>query len=123
MCFFQMSWVLQAWGHRYFVIVARRIRRFFAAFEPIEVEIFGMEDLVHLMIHLGCAAYGGRVLLSRLGVLSQELYPLDFGSGSGVALHAAIGLLTWASWNAVCEIVQILQDDFANWRWSTLAFR
>jgi hypothetical protein len=76
------------------------------------------EDLVHSVLQLGCAAYAGRVGLSRAGLLAHDTYPLDFGSGAGLALHVSIGLLTWGVWSGACEAMQAVQHDFAKWRWS-----
>ena len=60
------------------------------------------EDLVHSVLQLGCAAYAGRVGLARAGLLAHDTYPLDFGSGAGLALlitgpaanMATIGILS-----------------------------
>jgi len=97
----------------------RATRRFVAALQPTElVDSPAVEDLVHGVLQLGCAAYAGRVGLARAGLLAHEDYPLDFGSGAGLALHVTIGLLTWGAWSGVCDAVQAVQDDFARWRWS-----
>ena len=98
--------------------VVRKIRDFLATFEPLDLYTFVFEDIVHGLLQLGCSAYAGRVLLSRAGLLPQEEYPLDFGSGAGLALHVATGLFTWGAWSGMCEAAQALQDDFAKWRWS-----
>jgi len=122
------SWLLREVGHAYgrpavYTSVARRIGRFMASFQPTEVLLLGVEDLVHCVLQIGCAAYAGRVILARFGLLAHEVSPLDFGSGAGLALHLGIGLLTWGTWEAVCEAGQAVQDDFARWRWSTQALR
>jgi len=112
------SHVLSAYFPERLEPLKRALRRFVVFLEPTELDTPAFEDCVHYLLQLGCAAYAGRVTLARTGFLAQDEYPLDFGSGSGLALHVAVGLLTWGAWSGISEALQAAQDDFAKWRWS-----
>ena len=113
-----LAYVLGAYQRPLLLRAEQGLRRFLAALEPADIEAPMLEDLVHYVLQLGCAAYAGRVGLARAGLLAHDTYPLDFGSGAGLALHVSIGLLTWGLWSGACEAMQAVQHDFAKWRWS-----
>ena len=113
-----LAYVLGAYQRPLLLRAEHGLRRFVAALEPADIEAPMFEDLVHSFLQLGCAAYAGRVGLARAGLLAHDTYPLDFGSGAGLALHVSIGLLTSGVWSGACEAMQAVQHDFAKWRWS-----
>ena len=74
-------------------------------------------------MQLGCAAYCGRVTVERFGWLDPHASALDFASGSGLALHVGLAMLTWGAWSAGCAAATAVQDHYAEWRWSPQAVR
>ena len=73
------SWLLKdiarAYGRRgELTAITQRIRRFFASFQPTEVLLMGGDDLAQCVLQIGCAAYTGRVILTRVGVLAHEVH-------------------------------------------------
>ena len=75
------------------------------------------------MRHLSGAADCGRVLVERAELLAPHAHPLDFASGSGLAMHAALGFLAWGHWSACCACAGAAVDHYAEWRWSVHAVR
>ena len=103
--------------------LGHELHRLLSALKPTEPPVVCFEDLAHALLQLACAAYCGRVLAERAGALEPQAHPLDFASGSGVALHAALGVLVWGVWSAVCEAGGAMLDHYAEWRWTTWAVR
>lgn len=103
------------------VHLARRLRKFCAAIDPISFLLptdATAEDIVHGLLQLGCAAYCGRLCAEMAGWLEPHSHALDFGSASGLTLHATLGLLTWGVWSAASAACEGLVDGFAAWRWA-----
>ena len=96
-------------------------RKFLIALQPIDTDIYTIEDVMHVLIQLACASYCGRVLAERFELLTPHSQPLDFGTCEGLALHAALGAATWGFWSAVSACVFALQDHYAEWRWTAAA--
>ena len=79
------------------------------------------EDVAHALLQLCCAAYCARVLIERTGLIPPHSNPLDLATGSGLALHTALGLVTWGVGSAIGSAALGVQDHYAAWRWSAAA--
>ena len=86
-----------------------------------QVVVHGVDDAAHLLLQLGCSAYCARVVAEQLHLLEPHKQPLDFASGEGLALHAALGVAAWSVWSVGVAAGGALLDHYAEWRWSASA--
>ena len=76
----------------------RGVRSALLTLRPTELPLDGAEDLAHALLQLGCAAYCGRVVVERGGLLRPHQVPLDFERGS--AGEFSLGKEIELSWAA-----------------------
>ena len=96
----------------------RALSKLAASLKPTNVPIYGLEDLGHALVQLGCAAYAGRVAFEWSGLMAPQTHPFDLGTCDGIALHVTFGFLVWGFLSGVGHATSALHDAFAAWRWS-----